>query len=153
VWVAEGNGPVNAIDSAGNLAWGTHVPVDLVVRDGFIYHPQGPNGSPVHTEALAAFGWPKGAKFIRTAFVQAGPNNGTATATINWHGADTTFDRCVFLWRGAPAAYYATYIEGPRNVVRNSFFSPGSGYDYPNSSPRATFVGSRRLGDGAAIKP
>lgn len=132
---------VNVVDGAGSLFWGGEVPVDIQVSNSWISHPQG-DGS-FHTEALAGFGLPRGAKFTNTTFVQAGPFNGTATATINWHGADTVFDGCRFTWSSGVAAYYTVYVEGRNNVVRNSVMEKGmAGYVYPNSSPKAAYSGN-----------
>lgn len=129
---------VNVVDGAGSLFWGGEVPVDIQVSNSWISHPQG-DGS-FHTEALAGFGLPRGARFTNTTFVQAGPFNGTATATINWHGADTVFDGCRFTWSSGVAAYYTVYVEGRNNVVRNSVMEKGmAGYVYPNSSPKAAY--------------
>lgn len=140
---------VNAIDGAGNLYWG-EVPVDVVVSGSWIRHPQG-DGS-YHTEALAGFGMPRGARFINTTFVQEGPFNGTATATINWHGADSVFDGCTFSWANGVAAYYTVYVEGRNNVVRNSRLERGmAGYIYPNSAPPAVYTGNVDAGTGAAV--
>jgi hypothetical protein len=130
---------INTVDSAGNLYWGGQIDVDIAVTGSWISHPQG-DGT-YHTEALAGFGWPRGARFTNTAFIQNGPFNGTATATVNWHGADTVFDGCTFAWADGVAAYYTIYVEGHNNIVRNSRLEPGmAGYVYPDSSPRATYT-------------
>jgi hypothetical protein len=130
---------INAVDGAGNLYWGGEVPVDVAVTGSWIHHPQG--DGQYHTEALAGFGWPRGARFTNTAFIQAGPFNATATATTNWHGADTTFDGCYFGWTAGTAAYFTVYIEGRNNTVTNSRLEPGlAGHIYPNSSPHATYT-------------
>ncbi|MGD9754113.1 MAG: hypothetical protein AB7W59_24220, partial [Acidimicrobiia bacterium] len=140
---------VNAIDGAGNLYWG-EVSVDVVVSGSWIRHPQG-DGS-YHTEALAGFGMPRGARFVSTTFVQEGPFNGTATATINWHGADTVFEGCAFSWANGVAAYYTVYVEGRNNVMRNSRLEKGmAGYIYPNSSPPAVYTGNVDAGTGAVV--
>jgi hypothetical protein len=133
---------INVVDSAGSLHWATEVPVDVVVSGSWVNHPQG-NGD-YHTEALAGFGMPRGAKFYNSSFIQQGPFNGTATGTTNWHGADTIMDGNHFGWEGSPAAYYTVYVEGRNNVVRNSTFDKGlADYIYPNSSPKATYTNNQ----------
>jgi hypothetical protein len=142
---------VNVVDGAGNLYWGGEVPVDVVVSGSWIYEPQG-DGT-YHTEALAAFGWPRGATFIGSTFVQGGPFNATATATINWHGADTVFDGCYFGWSGGIAAYYTVYVEGRNNVMRNSRLEAGlAGHVYPDSNPPATYTNNTDALTGAPIR-
>ncbi len=141
---------INAIDSGGTLYWGGEIPVDVAVSDSWIRHPQG--GGSDHTEALAGFGFPRGATFTNTSFIQSGPFNGTATATINWHGADTTFDGNYFGWSDGTAAYYTVYVEGRNNVVRNSRLEAGlASFVYPDSSPPARYVGNTDAGTGAPI--
>jgi len=142
---------VNVQDSVGNLHWGGEVPVDVVVRDSFLYYPQGNLANGDHTEALAGFGWPQGARFEHTSMVQQGPMNGTATATINWHGTDTVFDTVWFDWDGPAAAHFTVYVEGRNNVVRNSYFASTGGYVYPGSSPQATYTNNRDLHSGASL--
>jgi hypothetical protein len=114
---------------------GSEVPAELVVTNSYFNNP--PAAPPDHTEALAGFGWIKGARFVNTAFIQQGPNNLTQTAAVNWHGSDTVFERCYFGWdpSGEPAAFYAVYVSGPRNVVRDSEMEigmDGGGYIYPD---------------------
>ncbi|MEZ5267946.1 MAG: hypothetical protein R2789_05030 [Microthrixaceae bacterium] len=78
--------------------------------------------------------------FINDTFIQDGPFNGTATATINWHGDNTTFDGCYFGWNGQIAAWFTVYVEGTNNVVRNSHLEAArAGYIYPDSTPPATY--------------
>ena len=133
---------INTIDAQGNLYTGSEVPVDVLVSGSYIYAPQG-SGSE-HTEALRAFGFNRGSRFENTTFVQQGPFNGTATAVINWHGADTVFTNCNFLWANGVAAYYTVYVEGRNNLVTNSRLSKGSAsYVYPSSSPKATYTSNR----------
>jgi hypothetical protein len=130
---------VSVVDSSGNLYWGSDVPVDVKVTGSWLHYPQG--GGTDHTEALAGFGWPSGATFTNTSFVQSGPFNGTATATINWHGTNTIFDNSYFLWESGTAAHYTVYIAGANNIVRNSRLEKGlSGYVFPNSTPKATYT-------------
>jgi hypothetical protein len=129
---------VHGVDADGELEWDEAIPVDLEVIGSWIHHPQGEE--PAHTEALAGFGWPQGARFDGTTFVQAGPFNGTATAVVNWHGHDTTFDGCYFGWGDGVAAYYTLYVDGPGNVVRRSHARQGlAGYVYPESSVMAHY--------------
>ena len=129
---------INTIDGSGNLHWGPAVPVDIKVSNSWIRHPQGSGTD--HTEALAAFGYTSGAMFINDTFIQDGPFNGTATATINWHGDNTTFDGCYFGWNGQTAAWFTVYVEGTNNVVRNSHLEAArAGYIYPDSTPPATY--------------
>ena len=138
------------VDSGGNLHWGGEVPVDVSVSNSWVHHPQGDGR--YHTEALAGFGWPRGARFTNTAFVQAGPFNATATATINWHGADTVFDNCYFGWSSGVAAYYTVYVEGRNNVVKGSRLQNGlASYVYPDSSPKATYSGNADAATGAPL--
>ena len=141
---------INVVDSAGSLFWGGEVPVDVLVSGTWVFHPQG--DGQYHTEALAGFGWPSGAKFLNSSFVQQGPFNGTATGTINWHGTDTVFDGCNFGWDADTAAYYTVYVEGRNNVVRNSILAVGmADFVYPNSSPRASYSGNVDAGTGAGL--
>lgn len=141
---------INAIDSAGNLYWGGEVPVDVLIQNTWVNHPQG--GGSDHTEALAGFGWPSGARFINSTFIQTGPFNGTATATINWHGTDSTFDGCTFGWSSGVAAYFTVYVEGRNNVVRNSVMEKGmAGYVYPDSTPKASYSGTVDAGTRQAV--
>lgn len=143
---------VNVIDGAGNLYWGEPVDVDLVVSGSFVYERQGRPAAGDHTEALAGFGWPAGARFVRTAFVQQGPDNGTATAAVNWHGVDSVFDGCWFAWHGPVAASFTVYVEGRGNVVRNSSFARSGGYVYPDSNPQATYAANHDLASGRRIR-
>lgn len=130
---------VNVHDASGNLYWGGNVPVDVKVTGSWLHYPQGSGTD--HTEALAGFGWPSGATFTNTTFVQSGPYNNTATATINWHGANTIFDGCHFLWESGTAAYFTVYVTGANNLVRNSQLQRGlAGYVFPDSNPKATYT-------------
>jgi hypothetical protein len=132
---------VNVVDDAGDLDWDGEAPVDIRVSDSWIHHPQGEGDD--HTEALAGFGWPRGAHFEDTAFVQSGPFNGTATATVNWHGAESVFDECWFGWEDGIAAYYTVYVDGRDNVVRASRFERGlGGFVYPDSPNPAAYEGN-----------
>jgi hypothetical protein len=141
---------INTTDSQGNLYWGSEVPVNVLVSGAWINRSQG-SGSD-HTEALAGFGWPRGARFENTTFVQVGPFNGTATAVINWHGADSVFTGCNFIWSNGKAAYYTLYVEGRNNLVTNSRLDKGlSSYVYPSSSPKATYTSNRDASTGAII--
>jgi hypothetical protein len=141
---------INVVDGGGNLFWGGEVPVDVDVSNSWIHHPQG-DGS-YHTEALAGFGWPRGARFRNTSFIQAGPFNATATATINWHGADSLFEGCYFGWSNGVAAYYTVYVEGRNNLVKSSRLEPGmASYVYPSSNPPATYSGNVDAGTGGPI--
>ncbi len=144
---------INAVDAAGNLDWNNDVPVDVVVEDSWIRHPQGSGTD--HTEALAGFGWPKGAQFIRATFIQLGPFNATATTTINWHGVNTVFDGCYFGWGDqGVAAYYTVYVEGSNNIVKNSRMEKGQAdYIYPDSDPKATYQNNVDAVSDAAITP
>jgi hypothetical protein len=129
---------VHGVDADGELEWDEVLPVDLEVTGSWIHHPQGEEAA--HTEALAGFGWPQGARFDGTTFVQSGPFNGTATAVVNWHGHDTTFDGCYFGWADGVAAYYTLYVDGPGNVVRRSHARRGlADYVYPDSSVTARY--------------
>lgn len=141
---------VNASDSRGNLYWSGNVPVDIVVSGSWIHHPHG--SGPSHTEALAGFGWPTGARFIHSTFIQDGPHNDTATATINWHGTNSLFDGCYFGWANSTAAYFTIYVEGNGNTVRNSALEIGlADYVFPDSSPRATYTGNTDATSGALL--
>jgi len=141
---------INVVDGGGNLYWGGEVPVDVNISGSWIHHPQGDGA--YHTEAVAGFGWPRGARFTNTAIIQSGPFNATATATINWHGADTVFDNVYFGWRNGVAAYFTIYVEGRNNVVKNSKLQNGmAGYVYPDSSPKATYSGNVDADSGARI--
>jgi hypothetical protein len=142
---------INVMDAGGNLYWGGEVPVDVLVRGSWIYYHQGDFARGDHTEAVAGFGWPQGARFEHSSFVQQGPNNYTATATMNWHGTDTVFDTIWFDWDGPAAAFFTVYVEGRNNVVRNSYMAPTGGYVYPDSRPHATYSNNRDLYTGAAL--
>ncbi len=143
---------VNVVDSGGSLYWGGETPVDLIVSGSWIHHPQG-DGS-YHTEALAGFGWPRGARFTGSTIVQDGPFNGTATATVNWHGADTVFDGDHFTWGSGTAAYFTVYVEGRNNVVKSSTLEVGlADYVYPSSSPMATYTYNVDATTGESIAP
>lgn len=137
--------------SNGNLAHGATMPVDLLVQDSYVRTVQG--SSDDHTEAVAGWGYSQGARFLNVALVQEGPFNGTATATMNWHGRDTVFDGCWFHWGGtSAAAYYTVYVDGPNNLVQNSALEAAVGdYVYPGSPTQATYVNNRDFDTGAVL--
>ena len=142
---------VNTVDASENLDWGHQVYGDIRVDDSWIWYPQGSGTQ--HTEALSSFGWPSGTVFEHTSFIQQGPFNGTATATVNWHGVNTLFDDCYFGWSDGIAAWYTVYVEGSGNVVRNSLFEQArGGYIYP-SNPPATYIGNVDAVTGAPVEP
>lgn len=142
----------DVITSSGNLDW-SEVPIDLVVSGTYIYHPQGNRANGDHTEAVAGFGWPKGARFERSTFVQQGPMNYTATGTINWSGVDTVFDTIWFDWTDGTAAFWTTYIKGRNNVVKNSYFAKGlgDGYAFSDDGTPATYINNRDLKTGQIL--
>jgi hypothetical protein len=96
-----------------------------------------------------------GMTFTNVAFVQQGGslNNSGVTAAINYHGANSTFDGCWFLWDGPAPAYYNVYIDGPGNVVKNSWFDGdnGAGFVYPSSETMATYTNNRNVDTGALL--
>ena len=141
---------VNTVDASENLDWGHQVYGDIRVDDSWIWYPQGSGTQ--HTEALSSFGWPSGTVFEHTSFIQQGPFNGTATATVNWHGVNTLFDDCYFGWQDGVAAWYTVYVAGSNNVVRNSTMEKGLGsWIYPDSTPPATYVGNTDAASGAPV--
>jgi len=144
---------VNAIDSSGTLEWGAETPVDVMVTDSWIFHPQG--DGQYHTEALAGFGFPRGVRFTNNTFIQQGPFNSTATGVINFYGADTVFEHCYFGWESGTAAYYTVYVRGRNNVVRDSALQKGlAHYVYPNPPDdyaMATYIGNVDADTGASI--
>lgn len=141
---------VTTVDSSENLDWNHQVYGDVEVNDSWIRYPQGSGTQ--HTEALSSFGWPDGSVFNHTTFIQDGPFNGTATATINWHGVNTVFDNCYFGWQNGVAAWYTVYVAGSNNIVRNSSMESGRGsYIYPDSSPAATYINNIDAFTGSAI--
>lgn len=125
-------------------------PAPVTVSNSVFYQPQGT--PPDHTEALHVAGFGSGYRFTNVAFIQQGPNNHTATATINFHGSDTVFDGCWFLWDGPTAAYYVVYINGPRNLVKDSWFASGAAYVYPDSDTLATYSGNRNVDTGELLQ-
>ena len=142
---------INVSTPNGVLDLNNEVPVDIFVSGSWLNHPHDATKT-WHTEAVAGFGRPQGARFINTAFIQEGPFNGTATAAINWHGADTVFDGCYFGYTGGTAAYYTVYVEGRNNIVKNSTFAVGlAGYVYPDSNPKATYSGIVDAAGGAPV--
>jgi hypothetical protein len=125
-------------------------PAPISVSNSVFYREQGT--PPDHTEALHAAHYGSGYRFTNVAFIQQGPNNGTATATINFHGSDSVFDGCWFLWEDGVAAYWTVYIDGPNNVVENSWFDSGAGYVYPDSETMATYRNNRNLETGELLE-
>ena len=145
----------NVVDGQGNLYWGSAQAFDMIVEDSYFLRPVGNPAAGDHTEALAGFGWPDGVQFNHNSFIQEGPFNGTATATINWHGENTVFDQNYFGWdpSGDPATFYTVYVEGANNVVQNSHMEPalGGAYVYPSSNPQATYIGNYNALTGEGI--
>ena len=144
---------ISPVNASGNLDWVNTWDFPVTVTNSFVYAAQGPCDGDLascgHTTALAGWGRPRGVTFTNTAFVQAGPFNGTATATINYHGADTVFDGCWFHWENGTAAWYTVYLTGPNNLIRNSRFERGRGsYVYPASEPPATYIGNTDIFSG-----
>lgn len=78
-----------------------------------------------HADALSAWGWPDGLTFIGNTIVQQGPNNLTATATVNFHGMNTKFIDNQFRWKDGVATYYTVYIIGPNNTVSGGCMERG----------------------------
>lgn len=141
---------VNTVDASENIDWAHQVYGDIVVSNSWLWYPQGSGTQ--HTEALSSFGWPSGAVFNHVSFIQQGPFNGTATAAINWHGVNTTFNGCYFGWQDGVAAWYTVYVAGSNNVVRNSTMEKGLGsWIYPDSTPPATYVGNTDAASGAPV--
>lgn len=127
-------------------------PAPITVRNTVFYHPPGNAANGDHVEALHIADYGSGWRFTNVAFVQQGPMNGTQTATINFHGSDSVFDGCWFLWEGGTAAYYTVYIDGPNNVVKNSWFAKGQAdFVYPGSPTMATYTNNRDVDTGAVI--
>ena len=109
---------------------------------------------PTHTEALHIADYGSGYRFTNVAFVQQGGAlaNSGVTAAINFHGSDTVFDGCWFVWDGHTPAYYAAYIDGINTVVKNSWFQKGAGnYIYPDSSNNATYQNNKDFMSGEAV--
>lgn len=109
---------------------------------------------PTHTEALHVGDYGTGYRFTNVAFIQGGGPlaNSGVTATINFHGNDTIFDGCWFIWEGETPAYFTAYIDGQNTVVKNSWFaSAPAGYVYPDSSYRATYENNRDIQTGQVI--
>jgi hypothetical protein len=141
----------------------SEVAAELVVTNSYFHSP--PATPPTHTETIAGFGWIQGARFVDTTIIQQGPNNGTQTATVNWHGADTVFEGCYFGWdpSGEPAAWFTVYVSGPRNEVRDSVFEngglegrTGDFYVYPDpdkGGEPATYTGNLDAFTGAVAGP
>lgn len=125
-------------------------PAPYTFSNSFFYQVQGT--PPDHTEALHVGDYGDGYRFTNVAFVQQGPNNGTATATINFHGANAVFDGCWFLWDGDVAAYHTVYIDGPNNLVKNSWFDSGANYVYPDSEILATYENNRNVDTGELLE-
>lgn len=101
---------------------------------------------PDHTEALHLGDYGTGYRFTNVSFVQQGGSleNSGVTSTINFHGNDTIFDGCWFIWDGEVPAYYTVYIDGTNVVVKNSYFQKGAGnYVYPDSTTQATYINNR----------
>ena len=132
---------------------GARRPMPIRFVDSYLYQPQGNPANGDHTEALLTLGWGSGYRFVNTAFVQQGPRNDTATATINFHGMDSVFDRCWFDWVDGKAAWYTIYAEGERNVIKDSRIVKGlAGWVYPDSNPQARYQDNRTLGTGAPLR-
>jgi hypothetical protein len=122
----------------------------VTIRDSYLYHPLGQ--PPEHTEAMITMNWGRGYRFTNTAFVQQGPLNWTATATINFHGVNSVFSHCWFLWDGETPTFWTVYVEGAGNVVQDSKFEVGlAGYVYPDSNPMATYLRNVDVHTGAPI--
>jgi hypothetical protein len=91
------------------------------------------------------------------AFVQQGGPlaNSGVTAVINFHGSDAVFDGCYFLWDGPTPTYWTVYIDGPGNVVKNSWFDSGAGYVFPYSTQSpgtaATYVNNHNYDTGELL--
>lgn len=113
---------------------------DFQAVDCHFAEPQAPTGSGQHTEAFYAYGWSRPRTLTQTqfdncAFVQYGPFNGTATATMNFFGQGYEFKDCWFTWSdtalggtdspNGSAAWFTVY---------NTSGDVGSqvAYDYPN---------------------
>jgi len=136
--------------------WGPFVtqPAPYDIRNSLFYGKYATQ--PTHTEALHVADYGVGNKFTNVAFVQQGGPlaNSGVTATINYHGTNAVFDGCWFLWDGPTPAYYAVYIDGPGNVVKNSWFGSGAGYAYPYpSGKQAIFINNRNVDTGQLINP
>ena len=102
----------------------------------------------------------QGYRFVNTRFVQRGPENGTQTSALFFHGGASTFDSCWFDFQGAAAAHYTVYVYGrgpgaDRNVVSNSAIQKGiSWYVYPVAREGLTpahYVGNRDFRTGRRI--
>ncbi|MCA9602861.1 MAG: hypothetical protein KC417_12585 [Myxococcales bacterium] len=109
---------------------------------------------PIHSEVIHVADYGEGMRFTNVAFVQAGGplDNTGITAVINFHGKNAVFDGCHFLWDGPTPAYYTVYVDGPGNVVKNSWFERGgASYVYPDSDTMGTFVNNRDADSGMAI--
>jgi hypothetical protein len=141
------------LTSSGELDWQSERRMPVTCTSCLLYRRQGNAANGDHTEALATWGWGKGYTFVNSAFVQQGPYNGTATATINYHGVDSVFDNCWFAWQDGAAAYYTIYATGRGNVIKNSRISKGAAsYIYPDSVPRVTYINNVDLDTGLPIR-
>lgn len=108
---------------------------------------------PSHTEAMHVADYGSGYRFTNVAFIQQGGsiNNSGVTAVINFHGNDTVFDGCWFLWDGPAPTYHTVYIDGQNTIVKNSWFDSGAGYVYPSSEHMATYQNNRNVDTGALL--
>lgn len=111
---------------------------------------------PTHAEPLHAGDYGSGYRFTNVAFLQqSGPLNNTGiTATINFHGKDTIFDGCWFIWEGSEVpAYITAYLDaGGNSVVKNSKFSAApAGYIYDASTFNPTFQNNTDVTSGAPV--
>ncbi len=116
------------------------------------YHTQ-----PTHAEPLHVGDYGSGYRFTNVAFLQqSGPLENTGiTGTINFHGMDTIFDGCWFVWEdpNQPPAYITAYLDaGGTSVVRNSkFHGTQGGYVYNASTYNPIFENNTNLITGAAV--
>jgi hypothetical protein len=112
---------------------------------------------PTHAEPLHVGDYGNGYRFTNVAFLQqSGPLDNTGiTATINFHGLDSIFDGCWFVWENPaqPPAYITAYLDaGSGSIVRNSKFSSGpAGYVYSASTYNPTFQNNTDVDTGAPV--
>lgn len=132
---------VNPLDAGDNLYWGGPLDVTMNITHCWIEHPTA--SQPSHVEALAGFGFPRGARFTDTTFAVVGGFGDGVTGVTNWYGIDTVFDGCWFGWGGdAAAAFYCMYNRPEEaggapdgNTVTDSAFEAGTGgYIYPGNA-------------------
>lgn len=112
------------------------------------------NGDPSeHLEGLHTCGYVDNQKFTNTKFLVSGSGISPVTGTINFHGKNSIFEHCYFVFN-VSAPYNITfnaYIDGPNNRVQNSYFSTLGGEVYPNSPQMATYSGNKNYDTGQNI--